>query len=182
MIVNNKYAELMPSPILVHSFLLPESLFKIMDNKNSITFDEILKEIIDDNILVNLCKESLIEYCKSDDIHSQLNVTFKEALISVWSIIRTHKDRDAIKAILNDEMKDSLCKCFTGRLSRLVNCLNGFDDRVNIKISDNNQIANIMIMIRNKHTDSEKIKEEFIKEMKERDYDDGIINEWLSYL
>ncbi len=30
-------------------------------------------------------------------------------------------------------MTNSICKCFTGRLNILVNCLNGFDELVNIK-------------------------------------------------
>lgn len=40
------------------------------------------------------------------------------------------------------------------------NCLNGFDNRVQIKIADNNQIANIIIMIKNKYNDLKKVKEE----------------------
>ena len=47
-------------------------------------------------------------------------------------------------------MNDSVCKCFTGRMSRLINCLNGFDDLVEIKISDKEQIGNIIVTIRNK--------------------------------
>ncbi len=39
-----------------------------------------LNEIIDDLILTEQTKESLIEYCSCDDIHSTLNVTFKEVL------------------------------------------------------------------------------------------------------
>ena len=40
------------------------------------------------------------------------------------------------------------CKCFTGRISRLVNCLNGFTDLVNINIEDNQQIGNIIVIIK----------------------------------
>ena len=34
--------------------------------------------------------------------------------------------------ILNIEMEDSLCKCMTGRFSRLINVLNGYYDDINI--------------------------------------------------
>jgi hypothetical protein len=79
-------------------------------------------------------------------------------------------------------MKDSMCKCFTGRLSRLVNCLNGFDERISIKINDKDQILNIIINIRNKYESVEKQKEEVIKELKERGFNEDVINEYIVYL
>ena len=51
-----------------------------------------------------------------------------------------------IKHILNQEMTDSICKCFTGRLVRTINCLNGFSSLVNIHIKDSEQIANIIFL------------------------------------
>ena len=33
-------------------------------------------------------------------------------------------------------MNDAECKCFTGRISRLVNCLFGYTNKVSIEISD----------------------------------------------
>ncbi len=66
-------------------------------------------------------------------------------LQSAWIVIKNHKDSEEIKKILNTEMSDSICKCFTGRLSRLINTLNGFDERVIIKISDNDSIGNIIV-------------------------------------
>jgi Leucine-rich repeat (LRR) protein len=173
-----------------------KSLFEILTDKTILSIDQTMNEIIDDLILTDKCKESLIEYSRSDDVHSSLNVTFKEVLLSVWNIIRSHPESVSkeIKLILNDEMKDSLCKCFTGRLSRLINCLNGFDDRVQIKIANSDHIANIIIMIKNKydvftdtvnknkHIDIAKIKEEVIKELSERGYDQDTINEWIEYI
>ena len=88
-----------------------------------------------------------------------------------------------ILEILNEEMKDSLCKCFTGRLSRLVNCLNGFDSRVCVKISENDAISNIIILMKQKYPeDIEMQKSESRKALIERDYSDDVINEWLNYL
>jgi hypothetical protein len=51
--------------------------------------------------------------------------------------------------VLNIEMTESICKCFTGRISRLINCLNGFDPLVQINIASSEQISQIIIMIRN---------------------------------
>ena len=47
-------------------------------------------------------------------------------------------------------MTDAFCKCFTHRLNRLVNCLEGFDDRVNIQFFDNEEFTNIVLLIREK--------------------------------
>ncbi len=87
-----------------------------------------MNDIIADLILTTDTKESLVEYSACNEVHSTLNVTFREVLQSVWFIIKNHKDSDEIKRILNAEMSESICKCFTGRLSRLINTLNGFDD------------------------------------------------------
>jgi hypothetical protein len=39
--------------------------------------------------------------------------------------------------------------CFTGRISRLVNCLSGFDDIINIGISDSEQLGIIISVVKN---------------------------------
>ena len=72
--------------------------------------------------------------------------------------------------------------CFTGRLNRLINCLNGFDDRVDIKISDSDQIANIISKARENNTDLEEIKKYVEKEMEERGFTPQEIDEWISYI
>ncbi len=84
-------------------------------------------------------------------------------------------------------MNDSICKCFTGRMSRLINCLNGFDDLVEIKISDKEQIGNIIVAIRNKlienNTYSVDLHKEIVKkELIELQYSDDIITEYLEYI
>ena len=54
---------------------------------------------------------------------------------------------------MNQEMIDSICKCFTGRISRLINCLNGFSDKVIIQISKNEEINNIISNLVKKYND-----------------------------
>jgi pimeloyl-CoA synthetase len=84
-------------------------------------------------------------------------------------------------------MLDSECKCFTGRITRLVNCLNGLSDLVKINISDNQQIGNIIIIIKEQlgknHIYTIEKHKEFVKnELQERGYNETIINEWLDYI
>jgi hypothetical protein len=82
-------------------------------------------------------------------------------------------------------MLDSECKCFMGRITRLVNSLNGLSDLVTINISDNQQIENIIIIIKEQLGDNytiERHKELVKNELQERGYNETIINEWLDYI
>jgi hypothetical protein len=123
-----------------------KSIYNIMsETKRKISIDETLNSVLGDTILEDKIKEQIVEYCQDETIHSLLNLTFGEVFCYVWGVIMEHEKCNEIKKILNIEMKDSICKCFTGRLSRLINCLNGFDERVSIKISDNQEILNVII-------------------------------------
>jgi hypothetical protein len=162
---------------------IKQSIYNIISDSKDKNDESLLKNIFDDDILNKTVKQQLIEYSYDKTVHSILNVTFEEVLCSVWKIISEHKESNEIKKILNEEMKDSMCKCFTGRLSRLVNCLNGFDSRIFVRISDTQEILNIIIRMRKEYiNDNEKQKEEIIKELTKRGYDKGIINEFVTYL
>jgi hypothetical protein len=149
--------------------------------------DNIMNEILNDNILTDKCKELLLEYSSNLDFHSVLLLNFKELLCHCWITINNLETKDEIKKILNIEMLDSECKCFTGRITRLVNCLNGLSDLVKINISDNQQIGNIIIIIKeqlrnNSNYTIERHKELVKNELEERGYNETIINEWLDYI
>ena len=88
---------------------------------------------------------------------------------------------------MNAEMSDSVCKCFTGRMSRLINCLNGFDDLVSIRISDTEQIGQVIGMIKEqlnaaKAYTVEKHRELAQKELEARDYSEEVITEWIAFI
>jgi Leucine-rich repeat (LRR) protein len=161
---------------------ITDSLYRLMETKNVISEEMVMQEIIGDQILTDPVKEALVEYIKIQDVHSKLNVTFFEALCYVWTTVRQHNETVEIKRILDQEMRDSICRCFTGRLSRLVNCLNGFDDRVMVKISDQQELANLIIGIR-QTTDSLEEQQQMVrKEMTVRGYGEQTIREWIGYL
>ena len=135
----------------------------------------------------NQTKQILFEYCEDDSVHSTLNITFKELLLHVFSRIEQNEHRNEIKAILNVEMSDSLCKCFTGRVTRLINCLNGFDDLVKIEIAENEQMGQIISLVKEQleETDEytvEKHKEIVSNELRNREYSDEIIVEWMQFI
>ena len=128
-----------------------------------------------------------MEYKNCKDIYSALNITFEELLLYVFNRIEINEHKDEIKGVLNTEMTDSVCKCFTGRMSRLINCLNGFDPLVNIEIAGNEQIAQVIEVIRvglereNKY-EKELHKELVREELRERKYDNAVIEEWVSHI
>jgi len=82
---------------------------------------------------------------------------------------------------------DADCKCFTGRMNRIINCLNGFSHLVVINIKDGEQIGNIIILVKNKLESMgvytvENHKIEVEKELLERNYDIETIKTWLEYI
>jgi Leucine-rich repeat (LRR) protein len=139
--------------------------------------------ILENNLLNDKTKSLLFDYILNEDLFN--NITFKELLLVVLTIIETKKNKNDIYEILNQEINDAECKCLTGRISRLINILNGQDDRIIINITDKEQIGNIIILIKNNLGNDytiEKHKELVIKELKERGFNEDIINEYVNYI
>src|SRR3990167_1072595 len=141
---------------------------------------------IEDLVLTIKTKQLITEYISIKETHSQLDCTFEEVFRAVWNEILTlNVDfQNEVKKRLNEEMDDAECKCFTGRISRLVNCLSGYSDKVLIQISDSEQIGNIISSVRSKYKDSsiDEIKQKVKNELTERKFDLSIIEEWISYI
>jgi Leucine-rich repeat (LRR) protein len=106
--------------------------------------------IIENSILTETSKSLLFakgtfgEYVADTTVHSSLLLTFSEVL---WFIIQTiiTDFTDIIQVeifnVLNQEIIDADCKYFTGRMNRIINCLNGFSPLVVINIKDGEQIG-----------------------------------------
>ncbi len=118
-----------------------------------------------DSILTDFTKQSLVEYSEDIDLICELNLSFLDVLVAVWNRIAVNKNSTEIKMILNQEMKDSECKCFTGRISRLVNCLSTFDELVEIGISEAEQIGNVITVISKRLTIEKRYTIELHKEL-----------------
>jgi len=173
----------------VHNHNIQESIRKSVNNILEIKpiITDTTDLILNDTILTNETKEILMEYKNSKEIYSALNITFEELLLYVFNRIEINEHKDEIKQVLNVEMIDSVCKCFTGRMSRLINCLNGFDSLVNIQIADNEQIAQVIEVVRvglEKENKYEiRLHKELVREqLIERNYDDAVIKEWISHI
>ena len=73
----------------------------------------------------------------------------------------------------------------TGRISRLVNCLAGYDDLVVVQIAYNEQIGTIIELIRTRLGENYNIEEHkriSILELIERGYSQEVISEWVGYI
>ena len=96
------------------------------------------------NLITEISTQLLFEYIADTTVHSLLLLTFSEVL---WFIIQTiitdFSDiiQEEIFKVLNQEIIDADCKCFTGRINRIINCLNGFSPIVNINIKDGEHIG-----------------------------------------
>ena len=157
------------------------SLGNLTKDKDVLTLEICKKYILECHELEEQVKRELLNYCDDETEHSVYLVTFKEVFQHVISRIVRHQDANEIFKILNEEIKDTICKCFTGRMTRLVNVLNGFCDDITIQIGSNEQIANVIISLQKKYEGDELVSQ-VRKELEERDYDNEIINEWLTYI
>ncbi len=131
-------------------------------------------------------KEIITEYMDCKDVHTMLDITFKELFIAIVIEMESLSNdlQKEIKQRLNEEMQESECKCFTGRISRLVNCLSGYSDKVKIQISESEEIGNIISVILEKRgiKTTETLKEEVSVALKERGYIETTINKWVKYI
>jgi len=177
----------------VHNHEIQQSIAKSV---YSILNDTMARQLLVKNNTINniinsslsdKTKSALIEYSEDVSVHTVLNISFKELLDYVWQRIDRHPDKENILRILEEEMSDAECKCFTGRISRLVNCLNGFYDDIKIEIGAKEQIGNIIVLIRDKLIAEGKYtldahKEQVRTALKEREYPAEQINIWIDYI
>lgn len=164
---------------------IQESIIRLLNTPHP--EKDVVPLIIADPVLTPFAKESLLEYSKDETVHSILNMTFSDVLLVVWNRILVSSHGDEIKAVLNTEMEDAACKCFTGRISRLVNCLNGFDDLVQIQIMDSEQIGSIISHIKTQLEEAgeytiERHKTLSRQRLTELNVPDDEITTWLEYI
>lgn len=165
------------------------SLNNILNNNNYplLELNEIKNQINENNILTPKAKYLIDEYCNDDTLHSVYLITYSDLLRYVWARIINSEYKDNILKILNDEIISSKNSCFMGRMVRLINTLVGFYDDIQIQISDSEQIANIILSIKNRSILSPiknniNIKIAVREELLQRQYSEDIINEWLEYV
>ncbi len=178
-------------PQNIHDTNIQKSIQKSIDliirDQPTIDLVKAISEVQAETGLSNEAKQIIKLSCSEADKLVVCDILYSELFVNIWSIIREHPERKGIIEVMNQEMMDSIGKCFVGRISRLVNCLNGFDPRVVIEIDIKDQIANILAAIQmklendNEYT-TEKHKQLAIESLREREIDEDTINMWVSYI
>jgi len=171
----------------VHNHSIQEGISKsinyITSIKPYIQIEQLKELIINNPYLDEHVKRLLFEYMDIKEVHTILNITFEELLLSVYDFIERNENKEELYKIMNDEILEANCKCFTGRISRLINVLNGYDEHIEIHIADNEQIGNIIILIKKdigENYDEKEFKNRVHEELTMRNYSEDVINEWLN--
>jgi Leucine-rich repeat (LRR) protein len=139
--------------------------------------DDIIKECITWPIQ---CLPDLLTYLDDIDVHSTLLVSFYDVFVKVFGRIMSHPNKTDIICRLDEELKESECKCFTGRLTRLINSLVGFYDDIVIGISDSERISAIILSTLDDREMTDEMKKICVDKLKAIDIADEEIEKWLA--
>jgi len=157
-----------------------QSISKLMSEYHQEITSNLHSEILDSSLDPKL-KSRIFEYFAIPDVHSELLLNFEEVFAVVWHYIHTQdlEIRTELYRRLTEEMTESECQCFTGRLTRLVNVLSGFCPVVKISISEREQCGNIMTNLMNQGLGGDNLRQAFEKECAERQIDSALVKEYI---
>jgi hypothetical protein len=130
----------------------------LQDKKPPISIEKILE-----SNLSQKTKERITEYYQETAVHSIQLITFAELLDYVWQRIENSPHQKELVKVLDEQIQDAECMCFTGRFNRTLSVLQGFYDDIEITISASAQITAVVLRLKNIYSDKElemKIKEE----------------------
>jgi len=149
----------------------------LRDSKPDFSIDEIINSDLD-----QITIESLIEYCQERSVHSIHLITYKELLSYVWQRITKSEHKIELLRILEEQIMDSECKCFTGRFNRTLSVLVGFYSDIKINISDNSRISAIILNLKEKINPYDVVihKEKARSELIEAGYTEIEIEPWIN--
>lgn len=157
--------------------------------KSVVKFVEKYKDNIKDKAIVYInnsplsydIKKLLTKKYNENTYYSNIKLTYGLILDHVINFIEQNEHKDELYKILEMDITDAIGKCSIGLLGRTINVVNGFDDSVNINISINDQVNNMIVMLKTKYKDIEKVKSEFRKEIEEREIDKSYL-EWAEFI
>ncbi len=151
-----------------------QSLLK--DPKNDFSIENVINSSLDKKTI-----GSLIEYCLDQTVHSVHLITYIELLALIWVRIQNSIHKTELMRILEEQIADSECKCFTGRFNRTLSVLVGFFDDIKINISNKSRISAIILNTKDKIIpyDAIKHKEIAINELVEAGYLEADFKDWI---
>jgi hypothetical protein len=135
--------------IAIQKILAVPLLPKMMVHKANSTYMEFMIALThngtsDKNLVI--ANQVLREECKNDVLG--FGTTHQKVFDHVWSYIQTHKDKAELVKRLCEEVVESKGMCSNGKITRLVNSLQGFMDGLEPPVSKmeifQNKIAKLM--------------------------------------
>jgi hypothetical protein len=108
------------------------------------TFDQArdtILEITKDNTNKKDIEGALIRISIDRAVYGKSNTTLMGVLAKIWTYIQDSEYREDLEGRLLEELTESNDKCSSGYVARLVNTLSGYDDKMSITISFEDQIV-----------------------------------------
>ena len=166
----------------VHSSSIQQSTNKSINNLMKDTINVPKEDLIKELVSLNpKCLEQLIEYLEVSDVHSILLINFEDLFLRVFQRIVNSEHKTELLIRLDDEMSDSMCKCFTGRLTRLINVLVGFFEDIEINISESERISAIILYVLSGTGEmTDELKEICRTKLNEAGVEESEIEKWLN--
>lgn len=148
----------------------------LCDSKPKFSIDTVIDSSLGQHTI-----ELLVEYCGDETVHSVHLLTYQELLGYVWNRIIQSEHRDELFRILEEQIGDSECKCFTGRFNRTLSVLVGFYEDIVISISNSSRISAIILALkdRTRPYDAKAHREAAHGQLLEAGYTEADIEPWL---
>lgn len=170
----------------LHDHHIQKCVISSIENimKVELKFKDVEQMCSNNTILTKEVKELIVKYNADTTIHSLFKLTFKTLFTHVYNRILSNPHSNEIFEILNAEILDSKDKCFSGKICRLLNALNGFDDLVILTISENTAINEIIINIGKQIKDytPEQHRKMATIELMKRDYSSETIDSYIQFI
>lgn len=148
----------------------------LLDPKPKFSIDAVIQSGLNERTV-----RLLVEYCSDSYVHSVHRLTYSELFSYVWARIERSEHKRELLRILEEQIADSECKCFTGRFNRTLSVLVGFYSDIKIDISDNSRIGAIIVAAKNQTTpyDQHQHKSLAMILLLQAGYDADVIKPWL---
>ena len=151
--------------------------------KDKMLVNEITNIFKDNNL--NDCSSFLLQKLSENTKHSLIQKSYMELLSVIWNIIYTHSQKTNLIERLDTEMYDSVGKCFTGCVNRLINVLVGYIDGVIVSISLKEEIQmsiqRLIEKLNKQEISYRQTKEEMVKLLnQDYDIDKNDLNNFIS--
>lgn len=105
------------------------------------SYDDVCNEILE------MCGESskqlvetTLDRVRLDTVLYNNSFSLQNVIKKVWLYIQNNQNKEELQKRLLEELKDAVGTCSSGYLTRLVNCITGYDEHLSLRISWKDQI------------------------------------------